>query len=221
MTAFRLLVGVPSGGTWDARFGVDLVNLVSAFTSKRVADYSSQSVRVANVRSSILPNNRLNLVKAALAGGMSHLLFIDSDQTFPADLPHRLAKHHKMIVAANCVTKQIPASPTARAKVDDPRGRPVYTDPESTGLEQIWRIGTGVMLINLRVFEKIGLGVWHMKYLPQEETYQGEDWTFCEACEAADIPLYIDHDVSKLVGHVGSYEFTHDVVGQLSSQEVS
>jgi hypothetical protein len=219
MTAFRLLIGVPSGASWNAQFGVDLVNLISAFTSKRVADYSSQSVRVANVRSSILPNNRLNIIKAGIASSSTHVLFIDSDQTFPADLPHRLAVHHKMVVAANCVTKQIPASPTARAKSADPRGVPVYTDPASKGLEQIWRIGTGVMLVNLAVFQKIGLGVWHMQYLPEEETYQGEDWTFCAACEAAGIPLYIDHDVSKLVGHVGSYEFTHDVVGQLRGEE--
>jgi len=221
MTAFRLLVGVPSGASWNAQFGVDLVNLISVFATKRVADYSSQSVRVANVRSSILPNNRLNLVKAARAGGMTHLLFLDSDQTFPAYLQHQLAKHHKMVVAANCVTKQIPASPTARAKAADPKGTPVYTDEQTTGLEQVWRIGTGVMLINLNVFDLIGLGVWHMQYLPAEETYQGEDWSFCAACEAAGIPIYIDHDVSKQVGHVGSYEFTHDVVGQFVSQEVS
>jgi hypothetical protein len=216
MTAFKLLVGVPSGASWSAQFGVDLVNLVSNFTSRRVADYSSQSVQVANVRSSVLPNNRLNLVKAAQAGGHTHLLFIDSDQTFPADLPHRLARHHKLVVAANCVTKQIPASPTARAKAADPRGAPVYTDPSSSGIEPVWRIGTGVMLINMHVFERIGLGVWGMSYLPAEELYQGEDWTFCAACEAADVSLYIDHDVSKLVGHVGPYEFTHDVVGQVA-----
>jgi hypothetical protein len=67
----------------------------------------------------------------------------------------------------------------------------------------------------MSVFDKIGMGVWDMKYLPEAGTYQGEDWTFCEACEKADIPLYIDHDVSKLVGHVGNFEFTHDYVGEV------
>ena len=52
-----------------------------------------------------------------------------------------------------------------------------------------------------------------MKYLPEADTYQGEDWSFCQACEEKGVPLYIDHDVSKVIGHVGNYEFTHDVVG--------
>lgn len=218
MGKFNLVIAVPSGSTWQAQFGVDLVNLIACFNTKRVADYSSQSARVVNVRSSILSNNRMNLVKAARAAGATHMLFLDTDHTFPSDLPHRLAKHHKMIVAANCVTKNIPASPTARAKANDPRGVPVYTDPESTGLEQVWRIGTGVMLINLHVFDRIGLGVWGMLFLTGEDTYQGEDWTFCAACEEAGIPLYIDHDVSKLVGHLGIYEFTHDVVGHYAQE---
>ena len=212
---FRCVVGVPSGQSWNAQFGVDLVNLMIGVGQKPIPGYKGLDVRLANVRSSILSKNRMDLVKSAKALKATHLLFIDSDQTFPAYLLHKLAAHGKLVVAANCVTKQIPACPTARAKSANPKGEVVYTDPHSTGLEQVWRVGTGVMLINMKVFDKIGMGVWDMKYLPEEETYQGEDWTFCEACEKAGIPIWIDHDVSKMVGHVGNYEFTHDVVGML------
>lgn len=210
---FRCVVGVPSGQSWNAQFGVDLVNLLIGVGQKPIPGYRGMDVRLVNVRSSILSKNRMDLVKAARQLKATHLLFIDSDQTFPSYLLHKLASWGKLVVAANCVTKQIPANPTARAKSANPKGEIVYTDPHSTGLEQVWRVGTGVMLINMKVFDKIGLGVWDMKYLPEEETYQGEDWTFCEACEKADIPIWIDHDVSKMVGHVGNYEFTHDVVG--------
>lgn len=216
---FSVAVGIPSGQYWLAQFGVDLISLVSAFTNKKVAGYKSSELRVVNVRSSILSKNRHDLVKAAQALKVSHLLFLDTDHTFPPDLIHRLASSHRLVVAANCVTKQIPANPTARRKnPTNPKGDPVYTDPDSRGLEEVWRVGTGVMLVNMKVFDKIGIGVWDMKYLPEEGTYQGEDWSFCEACEKAGIPLYVDHDVSKLVGHVGNYEFTHDVVGVLASQ---
>jgi hypothetical protein len=210
------VLGIPSGQEWNAQFAVKVVNLVASFTQKQVPGYTSQELRVVNVRSSILPKNRMDLVTAAKTLKATHLLFIDSDHTFPTNLVHRLAAHGKPIVAVNCVTKTIPAIPTARAKAEDPRGACVYTDPDSTGLEQVWRIGTGVMLIEMSVFDKIGMGVWDMKYLPEAGTYQGEDWTFCEACEKASIPLYIDHDVSKLVGHVGNFEFTHDYVGELA-----
>lgn len=215
----NIIIAIPSGPYWNAKFAVDLVNLVSYFPTKQVLGYRSQSLRVVNVRSSILSKNRLDAVKAAKAARASHILFLDTDHTFPKDLVHRLASHGKLVVAANCVTKTLPASPTARALDTDPRGRPVYTDPDSTELERVWRIGTGVMLIALPVFEKIGNGVWDMKYLPEQDTYQGEDWSFCEACEKAEIPLYIDHDVSKEIGHEGHLVFTHDYVGEVACSQ--
>jgi hypothetical protein len=54
-----------------------------------------------------------------------------------------------------------------------------------------------------------------MIFLQGPGRYQGEDWNFCQACEKAGINLYIDHDVSKLVGHVGLYEYTTAVVGEV------
>lgn len=215
MSAISILVAVPSGQFWHAQFAVDLINLMNTFTSKRIAGYTSQAIQVMNVRSSILSKNRLDAIKGAIAARATHVLFLDTDHTFPKDLPHALATHHKLIVAANCVTKQIPANTTARKLSESPRGEVVYSDPDKHGLEQVWRVGTGVMLIDLSVFQKIGMGVWDMKYLPHAETYQGEDWSFCEACEQADIPIYVDHDVSRQIGHLGTYEYTHDVVGAL------
>ena len=214
---FRCMVGVPSGSHMDASFAMDLVNLVAAFTSIPVPGYSSQELRVINLRSSILPRNRMNLVHAAKAMHATHLLFLDSDHTFPKDLIQRLAAHRQLIVAANCVTKQIPARTTGRQKDANVRGgTPVFSD--SPGLERVWRIGTGVMLIRMSVFAKIGNGCWDMKYVPEIDDYQGEDWSFCEACEKANIPIYVDHAVSRLVGHVGEMEYTHDLVGEIVTE---
>ena len=211
----RLAVCIPSGSHWLAQFGTSLVSMVANFTMKKAPGYRSQELRVINIRSSILSKNRLDSVKAARAMHAHYLLFLDTDHTFPADLPQRLLAHGKLVVAANCVTKSLPAHPTARNRSEVPNGVPVYSDPDSSGLEQVWRIGTGVMLINMKVFDKIGNGVWDMKYIPEKDTYQGEDWSFCEACEEHGIPLYIDHDVSREVGHLGLMNYTHDLVGEI------
>ena len=148
--------------------------------------------------------------------GASHLLFLDSDHSFPADTLHRLVSHKKMVVGANYVMKTIPARPVTMKRSEKPEGAPVYTDPDSYGLERVWIVGTGTLLINMKVFDKIGMGVWDMKYLPESETYLGEDWSFCLACEEAGIPIHIDHDLSKHVKHIGTLEYTHDLVGTSS-----
>lgn len=212
----RVVVGVPSGSHWLAQFGVALGSLMVRFYMERVPGFKSQELRVANVKSSILPKNRLELMKIAKASKADYLLFLDSDHTFPADLPHRLIAHGKPIVAVNCVTKTIPAQPTARAfSAENSQGVPVYSDEGKTGLEEVWRIGTGVMLLHKSAFEQIPHSAWAMVYKEEGDTYQGEDWTFCAECERLGIPLYIDHALSREVGHVGSYEFTHDVVGEV------
>lgn len=214
---FRCFVCVPSGQFWHAEFGVDLINLFNYFPSARVPGYRSQELRLVNVRSSILSKNRFDAIRAAQAGKATHVLFLDTDHTFPKDLVHRLARPGKAVIAANCVTKQIPANPTARSKSEtNPKGELVYSDPDSPQLEEVWRVGTGVMLIAVSVFDKIGMGVWDMKYLPEADTYQGEDWTFCEACEKAGIKIWVEHDVSRQIGHIGTLEYTHDYVGTLA-----
>jgi hypothetical protein len=41
-------------------------------------------------------------------------------------------------------------------------------------------------------------------------TYIGEDVFFCQKAAAAGFKIWIDHDVSKEIGHIGTFEFKHD-----------
>ena len=215
MTALRVVVGVPSGGSWNAEFGTSLVSLVANFANVPVPGFKSHELRVANVKGSILPKQRLDILKAAKACQATHLLFIDSDQTFKPDLLHRLLSRGKDVVACNIATKQIPANTTARRKTDDPQGEVVYSDEQAFGLERVWRVGTGVMLLSAKAFNQIPHSAFAMSYKPDVDAYQGEDWTMCEALEQAGVPIYVDHDVSKTIGHVGTFTYNHDVVGIL------
>lgn len=212
----KVVIGIPSGQYWNAKFGVDLVNLISYFSCHKVAGYSQQSLQVVNVRSSILPKNRMEIAKKALELQADYVLFLDTDHTFPKEMLHRMIGWQKPILAVNCVTKTIPAMPTARLRSTRMKtGDVVFSDAESSGVEQVWRVGTGVMLVETAVLAAVGFGAWEMKYLPEEETYQGEDWSFCAACEELGIPIYIDHDVSQAVGHEGGLVYNHDLVGSL------
>jgi hypothetical protein len=46
-----------------------------------------------------------------------------------------------------------------------------------------------------------------LTYLPEKGIFRGEDYAFCEKAKAAGYSLHIDHDISKEVMHVGSFEF--------------
>lgn len=219
----KVLVGVPSlMGLWHEKFAMSLTHMISEFHARPLGNYRSQEVEVASVKGSILPNIRLDLVKRAMEREATHLLFVDTDQTFPRNTLHRLIQADKDVVACNIATKQIPAQPTAR--LYDPEnlwhGKRVY-NLAGGGLQKVWRVGCGVMLIRMKVFEKTGLNVWGYEWKEEKQTYQGEDWSFCEACERREIDVWIDHGLSEYVKHIGDFAYDHNVVGETLQEKVA
>lgn len=210
----KVLIAIPSTGLWPADFGISLCGVALAFNKHAVGFYKSQELQIFHMRGSILPNLRWDAVKKAREVKADYLLFVDSDQKFPKTTLHQLLSREKDCVAANIATKRIPAQPTARKASAKIEGEPVYTDPESTGLEKVWRIGCGVMLLSKKAFGQIDPSAFSMPYVSQFDKYQGEDWSLCSALEDLGIDIFIDHDLSKYIGHIGSYVYDHAVIGQ-------
>lgn len=219
----HVIVGVPSMQTLHTRSALCLQALMNYVLVAKVGDYKTQKARLSNARGSILANLRVDIVRSALEHKASHVLWLDSDQTYPKETLHRLIARDVDVVAANIATKRIPAQPTARRRPvgNEPNsGMPVYTDPDSPPMEKVWRVGTGVMLVKTRVYEKTGLNVFGQPWREDWQKYQGEDWSMCEAIENAGFDIWVDHELSRQVGHLGEYEYTHDVVGEIVRQEV-
>lgn len=221
----NVAVVVPSGATWIADFATSMISMMGYFINNRVPGYVSHQFRVINIKGSILPTSRLNGLKAAKAIKATHLLYVDSDHTFPPDTLNRLLQWRKDCVSVNCVTKSIPAMPTARTFNSlDPQGDPLFSDtqdPTAIPLQKVWRVGTGVMLLSARAYNQIPHSAFAMTYKPDVDVYQGEDWSMCEALESAGVPIYVDHKLSREVGHVGTFNFTHDYVGEVVREEIA
>lgn len=213
MSAIKVAIAIPSGETWTASFGLSLSTLIIALMQKPVSGYTQNQLKLIHEKSSLLPKSRHGLVTKAQEHGCTHILFIDSDQDFPAYLLHGLARHGKLVVGCNVATKCFPSGPTARSFATNWHGgHPVFTTKTSKGLEQVWRLGCGVMLINMEVFKKIPKPWFEIRYNAEHDEYIGEDWFFCEQLEKAGIPIFVDHDMSKEIGHTGHLTFTHEMI---------
>lgn len=218
----RLLVGIPCLDHWHAQFGMCLLNMCSMLHTRRVPGVRIESFTFHMTRSSLLPKSRRQIIESALERKFTHVLFIDSDQTFPSHTAHLMLSRNKAVVAANVPVKSLPSQPTARKFNPAYHGGDVvYTDPQSTGVEQVWRIGFGVMLINLSIMDKLQKPWFKMEYDAEHNEDIGEDWFFCQRLDEAGIPIYIDHDISQGVGHMGMLEFTHAYVGEMQKQDVA
>lgn len=200
----RLITAVPSMGTWDYRFGMCLAAMVSAFAQVR-AGLGRQSMVLRHHKGSVLSKSRHQLLMSGLDFNATHLLFLDSDMTFPPLTAHYLLKRQRRVIAANCPTKNFPSIPTARGK-----DNVIITSEGKTGVERVWRIGTGVMLLDLSIFRKVK-GPWFEVHWDEGTgDYVGEDWFFCQLLETHGIPIFIDHELSQNIGHVGDHEYRHE-----------
>jgi hypothetical protein len=197
----HILIGVPSNGEWKADFGVSLSSMCM-----QAIKHGDKEVTVASCKGSMLSCQRHDLVMEAKKINATHLLFLDSDLTFPETALDQLLFWNKPVVGVNYVMKVIPTVPTTR-KWKNGKWEFVVTTKKSKGLEEVQRMPTGMMLMEMGIFEQVEQPWFAFKWCGVEDKYQGEDWTFCEAIEEAGIPMYVDHELSWRIGHVGNFSF--------------
>jgi len=131
----------------------------------------------------------------------THVLWLDTDMTFPPDTALQLAQHDRPIVAANCVMRDPRLLCTAER--DDTR---IETRPDSTGLEAVDSIGLAVLLMRTDVVADLPRP-WFRHGRTDAGVDIGEDRMFCRALRAAGHEILIDHDLSKEIGHIGQFTY--------------
>lgn len=198
----RVMLAVPSRNVWMSQTAMSFAAMVAA----SVSEIPNLDLVFNNCIGSGLAMNRIKMVRDAIENGCDYIFFIDDDMNIPMQALILLLARDKEIVAANCARKELPPRPTAQGF----DGMCVYTSETSTGLEKVKSIGTGMMLINLRVFGSLAQP-WFCED-PIKEV--GEDVYFCGKAREAGFDIWIDHDLSKDVGHIGEFEFRHQIMEQ-------
>lgn len=171
-------------------FVYSLVNLVKV----------TPDVVFTATKGTYLNNMRSMLVKTSIDNGASHILFIDSDMSFPPDTAKRLLAHNLDIVGANCKQRVVDQT-TVR------KGDKFISSKDKTGLEEVDTLGFGVTLIKTNVFKKLPLPWFDMPWDEKEEKHVGEDVYFCTTARRLGYRIWVDHDLSQDIGHLGLQEF--------------
>jgi hypothetical protein len=209
----RLCIGVCSHRDHPAVFTESLVHLVMRLTTGQEKGIQAVGFRL-RPGSSLLPKARQEILNTALAEDFTHLLFLDDDMTFPPDTVGRLAAHGKRIVGVNAVRKrQTVCLHTAVGMTGD-----LLDSRDRTGLEEVLRMGLGVVLIDLDAVRNIPPPHFEGGWSPEVSDYTGEDYGFCRALIAAGEQIYIDHDLSRDIGHIGQAVYSHRYYDNLKDQ---
>jgi hypothetical protein len=213
----KVAICVPCRDEVMSGFCFDLARLVG-YEAKR----GQNEIQLLQMPGTLIFTQREKLAQEALEWGADQVLWIDSDQRFPADTLEILQARQVPICGVNATTRREPILPTAlnlkieREMLNGKPGEPkqVWHKVESRGkkgIEQVTAVGFAVTLVNREVFEKIPKP-WFDVIWTDHGNVIGEDVTFCVRCMENDIPVYVDHELSMHIGHIGVKTFGWDDV---------
>ena len=203
-----VLVGIPNTGEWKSGMAMSVTLMTADFMQSGLPGLRSRQLIFNSAESSMLVTNRHHAVKRALQENATHLLFIDSDMTFPAWALKKLLMHDLPFVAANCTKRTFPVTGTAF----DFDGN-VIDSSTRTGLEVVRQVGLAFALIRRDLLEALRPPLFMMEWIDGIKEYCGEDVFFAQKVQEAGFDVVIDHDLSKYIGHIGSFTFGYGQAG--------
>ncbi len=200
-----VVIGMPATNQVATWFAMDFARLMLYMAKRR------PSVRVIPMVSegSLIPQQRQMLVAAAMQTEATHMMWLDTDMRFPPDTLARLMDRNLDIVGANYSERRPPFRPVAFRNWNDMNLR-AYTKPDSTGLERVAAIGSGALLVRMDVYRKLDIPHYLVGWSTAKAAFLGEDMYFCFKAGQDGYEIFVDHDVSQQIKHVGGMTFTNE-----------
>lgn len=155
---------------------------------------------------SLIPQQREDLVLEVLRGEFTHILWLDTDMRFPPDTLLRMLEREKRIVAANYVQRRKPFRPVTYPSFATPDVR-LFTEVSDSGLVAVDAVGFGCVLTVVDVFKKLPEPWFAAAWVSETQEFVSEDVYFCRRAREAGEQIWIDHDLSQQVYHIGTFPF--------------
>lgn len=192
MTA-RVLIGIPSLQQVDVNFAMRLVALVTHTMREGVSTVVQPAINFA------LPNAHNMLVEDARRHNCTHLMLLETDNTFPHDALLRLLAADVPIVGASYLMRSAPHWAMGR-ELDTTR--PI--DVSGGGLREVSRLPVGCILINMDVFDALEAPIWECPW--NGKSFETDDYRFCDKAREKGFKVWCDCDLSMQVGHMAWLE---------------
>ena len=205
---FSVAILTPTTGICRMAYAQSLARLVGYFAQVRVfPDLARQMLATDSVEGSGIAANYECMVTKYLNDKdtrWTHFLSIEDDMGFLPDCLHIMARRELPIVAANYSTNK----GTPLRFVSGGLGKKLPTTEDSTGLEEAGLVAQGFTLVAREVYEAIPKPWFMTGYCPETGNYVYQDYYFSEQARKAGFKLYVDHDVSKRIWHVGTKHYS-------------
>lgn len=154
-----------------------------------------------------LPYGRQEVIKRAREEGYDLVFNIDDDMLCPIDIIQSLLSYDVGVIGVNYVKKNPQLEFTAIGldnKRIDSRGK--------IGIEQVACVGFGIILIRMNAIKDVPSPLfWNVMKDGDPIINGGEDAAFCKKLMDHKIPIYIDHDLTNKIGHIGEMIYSSNL----------
>jgi hypothetical protein len=202
----KVLIATPCGSTVSSKYCKSILdNVMYLIIKKSPCSFVYYPV----TGSCYIHDMRSECLRYAKEIEATHIIWVDSDMSFPNDSFYRLIFHDLDFVAVNYSTKGFPCNFTASNwNEKDNLFVEVKTSESSTGLEKVDGVGFGLCITSTHLFDKLEEPYFRYVFDEKNKKHIGEDYQFCLDIKSY-TDIYIDHDLSKQVGHEGSMLYTY------------
>jgi len=187
----KVYIAICSCRDWKPQFGASLF----ALGKETKVDTFLNSIQ----GTSVIPKARQKLMEDAINGGFTHILMIDDDMKFPADMLDRLLAHGVSFVGVNYVSKG------TKKPVSCGLDGQLFYSSERVGLSEIGWIGFGAVLIELEAIKNMPKPWFEQRWLEERQDFMGEDFYFCMKARTHGLKIYLDNDIE--CEHIGDYAY--------------
>jgi hypothetical protein len=198
-TKQKIAILVPTRDLAHSHFSYSLTQMVKFSTQMGLDVYTFFD------SSTVLLNQRNNLVNMGKELGADYFLWLDSDMIFPTTTLTRLLSHNKDIVGCNYMKRSLPIKPTAYLDTTDWNTHlPLDT---TNDLVEVEAMGMGCVLTKSEVFTKLEKPYFKFTYDVDTDDYLGEDFNLFKELKEHNYKVYVDTTLSKEIKHLGTFAF--------------
>ena len=189
----KVLIAIPSG---------DMMPVLTVSCIMQLEREEQDSVQL--MTGSLVYNARTHLANIALSEGYTHIMWIDSDMTFPPNTLNRLIERDKDVVTCICYGRHFPFRPCAYKRVRKGNTHkagltePIEITKDMPELFTVEGCGSAMILVKTDVYKQMleKYGEWY-----EPKWNLGEDLAFTERLKGLGIPIWCDSTIP--IGHIG------------------
>lgn len=196
----KLAICIPCREQLHAVFTYNLVKLVQYCNKIKL------HIELFMQTGSLISRQRQQLASTAIEAESTHILWLDTDMTFPPTIAEVLLSHNVEVVACNYSTRSTPLKGVAYTNIGDWDS---YINPTNIvpRLQSVEGVGMGCMLTKTSIFSHIEKPWFEVSWVDEYNDFIGEDFYFCSLVKNAGFPVMIDTIISQKIKHIGTCEF--------------